>query len=122
MFVCHDPPIDGVRYLSADLSVTCFSGAHLSTAAGAVAVLAGYALGFPAVVMAVFRGRLRRWRPGAAFLGGNPSTLFILALPVHVVQNTTCDARSGVRHNSLGVVGGGDPDAQVPAHVCGGVH
>ena len=71
MFVCHNPPIDGVRYLSADLSVVCFSGAHLSTAAGAVAVLAGYALGFPAVVLAVFRGRLGRWRLGAAFLGGN---------------------------------------------------
>ncbi len=73
VFVCHNPPIDGVRYLSVDLSVPCFSGAHLSTAAGAVAVLVGYALGFPAVVVAVFRGRLRRWRPGAAFLGGNIS-------------------------------------------------
>ncbi len=74
MFVCHDPPIDGVRYLSADLSVTCFSGAHLSTAAGAVAVLAGYALGFPAVVVAVFRGRrralLNHWRESMAFMGG----------------------------------------------------
>ncbi len=74
MFVCHDPPIDGIRYLLADLSVTCFSGAHLSTAAGAVAVLAGYALGFPAVVVAVFRGRhqalLNHWRESMAFMGG----------------------------------------------------
>ena len=74
MFVCHDPPIDGIRYLSADLSVTCFSGAHLSTAAGAVAVLAGYALGFPGAIVAVFRGQhralLHRWRESMAFLGG----------------------------------------------------
>ncbi len=74
MFVCHDPPIDGIRYLSADLSVPCFSGTHLSTAAGAVTVLAGYALGFPAVVVAVFRGRrralLHRWRESMAFMGG----------------------------------------------------
>ncbi len=74
VFEYHDPPIDGVRYLSADLSVVCFSGAHLSTAAGAVAVLAGYALGFPAVIVAVFRGRrqalLHHWRESMAFLGG----------------------------------------------------
>jgi hypothetical protein len=48
-----------------------------STPAGAVAVLAGYALGFPAVVMAVFRGRLRRWRPGAAFLGGETPDILL---------------------------------------------
>ncbi len=60
VFVCHDPPIDGVRYLSVDLGVTCFSGAHLSTAAGAVAVFAGYALGFPVAILVVFRGRVNR--------------------------------------------------------------
>ena len=74
VFVCHDPPVDGIRYLSADLSVACFSGAHLSSALGAAGVLAGYALGFPAAVVAVFRGRgLRRshhWRRGVSFLGG----------------------------------------------------
>ncbi len=74
LFVCHDPPIDGVRYLSADLSVVCFSGAHLSTAAGAVAVLAGYALGFPAAIVTVFQGRRQtlfyQWRESMAFLGG----------------------------------------------------
>ncbi len=73
MFVCHDPPVDGIRYLSADLSVACFSGAHLSSALGAAGVLAGYALGFPAAVVAVFRGRgLRRsyWLRGVSFLGG----------------------------------------------------
>ena len=79
-------PINGVSYLSADLGVVCFSGAHLSTVAGAVAVLVGYALGFPAVVMAVFRGRLRRWRPGAAFLGGNISPQ--LACPKHDLRRT----------------------------------
>jgi hypothetical protein len=67
-------PIDGVRYLSADLSVTCFSGAHLSTAAGAVAVLVGYALGFPVAILTVFLGQrqalLHNWRLSMAFLGG----------------------------------------------------
>ncbi len=74
MFVCHNPPVDDVRYLSADLSVVCFSGAHLSTAAGAVAVLAGYALSFPAVIVVVFQGLrqtlLHRWRESMGFLGG----------------------------------------------------
>ena len=73
VFVCQDPPVDGIRYLSADLSVACFSGAHLSSSLGAAGVLAGYALGFPAAVVAVFRGReLRRsyWRRGVSFLGG----------------------------------------------------
>ncbi len=72
MFLCHDPPLDGVRYLSADLSVVCFSGAHLSTAAGAVLILVGYALGFPGAITAVFHGRCRlhHWRESMAFLGG----------------------------------------------------
>jgi hypothetical protein len=54
VFVCHDPPVEGVRYLSADLSVACFSGVHLSSALGAAGVLAGYALGFPVALFAVF--------------------------------------------------------------------
>ncbi len=92
-----------------------------------MAVLAGYALGFPAVILVVFRGRrqalLHHWRESMAFLGG---AYFLcsgeIASPYRLPYIPPSLAVSGVLSGALGVVGGGSPASKALHHMRRGLH
>jgi hypothetical protein len=44
---CYEEPVDGVRYLRADMSVPCFQGQHVLARVLAISFLCGVGVGFP---------------------------------------------------------------------------
>ena len=63
---CQDRAIAGVTYLSADLSVECYTGAHSAVVVGAVGVLVIVGVGLPVSIVLAFRGSAER--PSLRFL------------------------------------------------------
>ena len=51
VFVCHGTPVEGTRYLVADLSVPCFDEVHIRSAVGSTVLLLLFALGLPSAIM-----------------------------------------------------------------------
>ena len=54
VFLCHSP-VEGVQYLSADLTLTCYDGKHWVALLCSTAVLVVYALGLPAFILVKLR-------------------------------------------------------------------
>ena len=53
--LCHPRSVEGVQYLSADLTVPCYDGKHLLGLACSLAVLLLYALGLPVFILLKLR-------------------------------------------------------------------